>query len=84
MNHIRIFTRNVQTGFTRKYINELAEERKFNEITYGHAMHEFCYFRCHANKYIEKKEENWEKKKLADIFSTMHLALREETAIPPS
>ena len=53
-HHIRLFTENVQNSFIQDYIMEQYKGDLEKELTYGHAMHEFCYFRFKVKQFINK------------------------------
>lgn len=45
------------------------------ELTYGHAMLEYCFFRWHTNRFIDHQVLAVDQAKLTDIFNIMRSAL---------
>jgi len=54
------------------------------ELTYGHAMVEYCYFRMHANDFIAEAVKAREAAKVSDVFNIMHTALKSSVTTPAS
>ena len=55
VEHIRLFTKHIENDNqeVRRFI-AIDEEQPNAELTFGHALFEFCYARLHANNFIKK------------------------------
>ena len=67
-HHIRLFMRAIADEVTCKYIFEQYKCDDTNQLTYGHAMAEFCWFRLMAYKFLYNQFKKFQAVQRLQVF----------------
>ena len=74
-SHIRLFLKSIPNNNSQSFISEQYSGGPYDQLTYGHAMNEFCFFRFHTKDFIIKRFKKFHTVQRVGIFNQVNNAI---------